>query len=64
MGGLEPAFALLAAFAWRKLGVAQAEAAFLLGRSAGWVAHAMEQHEAGERERREPHYKGPLPVER
>ena len=59
--GLEPTFAYFSTFAWRKIGLHRHEAPFMLGRSAGWVAHAMEQYQSGERGRAELHYRGPLP---
>jgi citrate synthase len=59
--GLEPTFAYLSGFAWWKVGLRSNIAPFLLGRSAGWVAHAIEQYQGGERERAELHYRGPLP---
>jgi citrate synthase len=61
--GLEPTFSYLAGFAWWKVGLRSDIAPFLLGRSAGWVAHAIEQYQGGERERVELHYRGPLPLQ-
>jgi citrate synthase len=60
--GLEPTFSYLSTFAWWKIGLRSNIAPFLLGRSAGWVAHAIEQYQGGERERAELHYRGPLPA--
>lgn len=60
--GVEPTFAYFSTFVWRTVGVLQREGPFMLGRSAGWIAHAIEQYQAGERERAELHYRGPLPV--
>lgn len=62
MGGYEPSFSLLAAFIRWKLGLRPVEAIYFLARAAGWIAHTIEQSLAGERERLEPHYSGPLPV--
>jgi citrate synthase len=62
--GLEPTFGYLSSFAWWKIGLKSNIAPFLLGRSAGWVAHAIEQYQGGERERAELHYRGPLPPQR
>jgi citrate synthase len=59
--GLEPTFGYLSSFAWWRVGLKSDIAPFLLGRSAGWVAHAIEQYQGGERERAELHYRGPLP---
>lgn len=61
IGGYEPSFALLGGFAGLKLGLRSREATFFLARAAGWIAHAIEQSLGGERERHEPHYRGPLP---
>lgn len=61
IGGYAPTFALLSTFVWRKVGLKATNAPFLMARSAGWIAHSIEQYQAGERERREPHYQGPLP---
>ena len=61
--GLEPTFSYLSGFAWWKVGLRSDIAPFLLGRSAGWVAHAIEQYQGGERERAELHYRGPLPLQ-
>lgn len=61
--GLEPTFGYLSSFAWWKVGLRSDIAPFLLGRSAGWVAHAIEQYQGGERERAELHYRGPLPAQ-
>ncbi len=62
IGGFVPTFALLSTFAWRKLGLKTTNAPFLMARSAGWIAHSIEQYQTGERQRRELHYRGPLPV--
>jgi citrate synthase len=59
---LEPTFAYLSTFVWRMAGLHSHEAAFMLGRTAGWIGHAIEQYQAGERERVELHYRGPLPT--
>lgn len=59
---LHPTFAYFSTFAWRKVGMHRHEGPFMLGRSAGWIGHAIEQFQAGERERAELHYRGPLPA--
>lgn len=59
--GLEPSFAYLSTFAWWKIGLQSRLGPFLLGRSSGWIAHAIEQYQGGERERAELHYRAPLP---
>ncbi len=59
---LEPNIALVCLFIGRKLGVGSRSMLFHLGRSAGWIAHAIEQHQSGELEHRRGHYTGPLPV--
>lgn len=61
LSGMHPTFGYYSTFAWRKIGLKADAMPFLLGRSAGWVAHAMEQYQAGERERAELDYRGPLP---
>jgi citrate synthase len=63
--GLEPTFALLSAFAWRKVGLMSGTVPFFLARSAGWIAHGIEQYQDTDRERharRELYYRGPLPA--
>jgi citrate synthase len=66
----EPNFALASAYAETRLGLGMLragvrssanEAPFLLGRSAGWIAHAIEQYRFGESAHRPVVYKGPLP---
>lgn len=61
LSGMHPTFGYYSTFAWRKIGLKADAMPFLLGRSAGWVAHAIEQYQAGERERAELAYRGPLP---
>jgi citrate synthase len=43
------------------LGMATNDSLFLIGRSVGWIAHAIEQYLAGEVGHREGQYLGPLP---
>ena len=59
--GLQPSFALANCFARHKLGLAHNNAPFVIGRACGWIAHAIEQYEAGEVERGVVNYRGPLP---
>lgn len=68
--GEAPNFALASAFAEARLGLggpvhrvglSSTEAPFLLGRAAGWIAHAIEQYGLGEAQHRPVAYKGPLP---
>ena len=59
--GQRPSFALANNFVRRKLGLADSNAPFLVGRSCGWIAHSIEQHESGEVERRPVPYRGKLP---
>jgi citrate synthase len=68
--GLRPNFALLSTFVELKIGLAHravpyslssSEAPFIIGRAAGWLAHAIEQAGLGEAERRDAPYRGPLP---
>jgi len=68
---LEPGFLLAAGFAGVKLGLLKLDSTgpatrpelppFLVGRSVGWIAHAIEQYKIGEGERTELHYRGRLP---
>ena len=59
---LHPTFAYFSTFAWRKVGLHRHEGPFMLGRSVGWIGHAIEQFQVGERERAELDYRGPLPA--
>ena len=45
--GLEPNFALACLFVTRSLGLDPAPPLFAVGRTAGWIAHAIEQREGG-----------------
>ena len=56
-----PDFALAAMFVGRIIGLDQGDSLFLLGRSAGWIAHSIEELSFGEAEHREGRYSGPLP---
>lgn len=58
---VEPNFALSCLFVGWKIGLDPGESLFHVGRTAGWIAHAMEQHEAGETEHEWGPYRGPLP---
>lgn len=60
--GLEPSFALMCVFVGWKIGLRRHDSLFHLGRAAGWLAHAMEQYQAGETSRQPEWYQGPLPV--
>jgi citrate synthase len=59
--GLEPSNALACLFVFSRVGVNPRSTLFYLGRAAGWIAHAIEQHQAGEIEHRRGVYTGPLP---
>ncbi len=59
---LKPNFALVMLFVNHKLGLNSRDSLFILGRAAGWTAHAIEQYQAGETEHREGAYRGPLPA--
>ncbi|HZZ69512.1 MAG TPA: citrate synthase [Phenylobacterium sp.] len=59
--GLEPNFALLCLFVQGRIGLGPRSALFSLGRSAGWIAHSIEQYQAGEMRHRLEIYTGPLP---
>lgn len=59
--GLEPNFPLAFQFVDSKTGIGPRHTLYHVGRSAGWIAHAMEQFQAGEGRRLEPVYRGTLP---
>ncbi|MBD3744596.1 MAG: hypothetical protein IE932_00110 [Sphingopyxis terrae] len=59
--GQHPDFALLTMFVNRKIGLDQRDSCFFLGRSVGWIAHAIEQFSAGRFHRPPLVYTGPLP---
>jgi citrate synthase len=59
---LEPSFALMCVFVGWKIGLRSHDSLFHLGRAAGWVAHAIEQYQAGQTARQPELYQGPLPV--
>jgi citrate synthase len=60
--GLEPNFALACIFVDTRIGfIGPRESLFPMGRAAGWIAHAIEQHQHGEMKRQRGLYKGPLP---
>jgi citrate synthase len=57
-----PSFAFMAVFVGWKIGLSHQDSLFHLGRAAGWVAHAIEQYQAGETYRQPETYQGALPV--
>ncbi len=59
---VEPSFAFMAVFVGWKIGLHHLDSLFHLGRSAGWVAHAIEQYQAGETHRQPETYQGALPA--
>ena len=59
--GVSPDFALMCQFTEMSLGLDQRDSLFLIARSAGWIAHSIEQYASGEAEHREGRYNGPLP---
>jgi len=59
---LEPNNALVCLFLFRRLGLEARSTLFHLSRAAGWIAHAIEQHQAGEVQHRRGLYSGPLPT--
>ena len=59
--GLEPDFALACMVVAELLATPAGAPLFLVGRSVGWVAHAIEQYAAGEFEHLDGLYLGPLP---
>ena len=58
---LEPNNALLCLFLLRRWGLEPHSSLFQVSRAAGWIAHAIEQHKAGEIQHRRGLYSGPLP---
>jgi citrate synthase len=60
--GVDPAFAVMAVFVGWKIGLNPSDSVFHLGRAAGWVAHAIEQYQAGETYRQPNTYQGTLPT--
>ena len=59
---LEPSWTFMCVFVGWKIGLNPQDSLFHLGRAAGWVAHAIEQYQAGETYRQPETYKGELPV--
>ena len=59
--GLRPDFALACMMVRQLLNLPTTDSLFLIGRTVGWVAHAMEQYAAGEFEHADGLYLGPLP---
>jgi citrate synthase len=59
---VEPSFAFMCVFVGWKIGLHAQDSLFHLGRAAGWVAHAIEQYQAGETYRQPETYQGALPV--
>ncbi|MDP9014028.1 MAG: citrate synthase [Pseudomonadota bacterium] len=60
--GVDPSFALMSVFVGWRIGLHHQDSLFHLGRAAGWVAHAIEQYQAGETYRQPETYQGALPV--
>lgn len=58
---LEANSALVCLFLFQRFGLAAHSTLFHLSRAAGWIAHAIEQHQAGEIQHRKALYSGPLP---
>ena len=58
---LEPDFVFANAYGYLRLGLDARHSLFPLGRSAGWIAHSIEQFEAGEALRATETYTGLLP---
>lgn len=59
---LEPDFVFANAYGHSRLGLESRQSLFPLGRSVGWVAHSIEQFEAGETIRASESYTGQLPL--
>lgn len=60
--GVSPDFVLMCQFTEMCLGMDARDSLFLIARSAGWIAHSIEQYATGEAEHREGRYNGPLPT--
>lgn len=59
---LEPNNALACLYLFQRLGLDSHSTLFHLSRAAGWIGHAIEQHQAGEIQHRRGLYSGPLPA--
>jgi citrate synthase len=59
---LEPDFVFANAYGHSRLGLESKQSLFPLGRSVGWIAHSIEQFEAGETMRASESYTGQLPA--
>jgi citrate synthase len=59
---VEPSWTFMCVFVGWKIGLNAQDSLFHLGRAAGWVAHAIEQYQAGETDRQPETYRGALPV--
>ena len=59
---IEPTNALVYFFLAQRLGLPPRNLFFALSRAAGWIAHAIEQHQVGEIQHSKGLYSGPLPV--
>lgn len=62
LNGSHPSFAFAQAVITRRLGVPSTSVLYILGRCAGWIAHAIEQYQAGEISRSAVDYTGALPI--
>ncbi len=60
--GLQPNFALACLYVGGKVGLRPGDSLFHLGRTAGWIAHAIEQYQQGEAGHYTGVYKGNLPM--
>jgi citrate synthase len=61
INGMEPDFLLANAYLARRLGLRAGDSLFVLGRAAGWIAHAIEQYQVGGVIREPSMYRGSLP---
>lgn len=60
--GVHPSFALVNALLAHIIGLPDTKILYILGRCAGWVAHSIEQYEAGSLVAPSANYKGSLPA--
>lgn len=60
--GVHPSFALVNSLLAHIIGLPDTKILYILGRCAGWVAHSIEQYEAGSLQAPSANYKGSLPT--
>lgn len=63
INGGQPSFALVHGVISKQFGLKSTQVLYVLGRCAGWIAHAIEQYRAGEAPRAPEDYIGTLPAD-